>query len=295
MQSLWMVVAAVFFSFYGVFIKAAGAAGIGPWQVLFYRSLAGLVVFGVLMYLRGIPLASRHPWAHATRSVAGTTAIVAGIYSISHLNLGLAMTLNYTAPLFLGAFVVAYSLIHHARINWGLMASLAAGFAGAIVLLGPTITPAEYFPAAVGMGAGVFTALATGFVRRLGAWREPESRIIFFLMLAGTVCGSTGVALTGGFTAWTWERVAWIAAFSACAVLGQLTLTRAFSRGNLVLSGALQYSVILFSSILGVVVFDDTVTVVMGIGMAIIVMAGLSASWFTRKEQKATGTRIPKK
>ena len=295
MQSLWMVVAAVFYALYGVFVKAAGAEDIGAWQVLFYRSFFGLIAFGAMMYVKGVHLASRHPWAHATRSIAGTCAIVAGIYSISHLNLGLAMTLNYTAPLFLGSFVVIYSLWHHSRINWGLNLSLVTGFVGVIILLGPTIGPNEYFPAAVGIGAGMCTAVATGFVKRLGAWREPESRIIFYLMVAGTACGLVGVFFAGGFTAWTWMRFLWICALSICAILGQLTLTMAFSRGNMVLSGALQYSVILFSTILGMIVFNDQLTVSIAVGMVIIVLAGLSASWFTKHEQKATGTHIPKK
>ncbi len=295
MQSMWMLVAAVFYAFYGVFVKAAGAEDIGAWQVLFYRSFVGLIASAVMMYFKGVHPMSRHPWAHATRSIAGTCAIIAGIYSISHLNLGLAMTLNYTAPLFLGSFVVIYSLLHHSRINWGLNISLLAGFVGVVTLLGPTITPAEYFPAAVGISAGICTALATGFVKRLGAWREPESRIIFYLMLAGTFAGLVGVCFTGGFTAWTWIRLAWIFLLSMCAVFGQLCLTLAFSRGNMVLSGALQYSVILFSSILGVVFFDDTISLTSAAGMCIIVCSGLAASWFTKMEQTKTGTRVPKK
>ena len=49
MQSLWMVVAAVFYAFYGVFIKWAGELDVGSWQVLFYRSFFGLVVFYIVM------------------------------------------------------------------------------------------------------------------------------------------------------------------------------------------------------------------------------------------------------
>ena len=286
MQSLWMVVAAVFYAFYGVFIKWAGELGVGSWQVLFYRSFFGLVLFYIMMRSKGVAPGTRHPASHAVRSIAGTGAIIAGIYSISHLNLGLAMTLNYTAPLFLGVFVVGYSLMHHARINWGLMLSLVTGFIGVLVLLGPTIGPHEYFAAGVGLTAGLCTAVATGFVKRLGMYREPEPRIIFYLMLAGTVCGAAGVVSMGGFTPWTLERFYWIAGLSICAALGQLTLTRAFSRGNMVLSGALQYSVILFSTVMGEIVFDEAVTLAVVAGMVIIVVSGFSASWFTKKEEK---------
>ena len=288
MQSLWMLASAVFYALSGVCIKSASSLGIGSWEVLFYRSFFGLTVFFVLMHLRGIVLGTRHPAAHLIRSIAGTSAIVAGIYSLSHLNLGLATTLMYTAPLFLGTFVVINSLIHHARINWGLMFSLVVGFIGVLILLGPTIGPNEYGAAAIGLSAGMFTALATGFVKRLGVYHEPDARIIFYLMLAGSVCGLFGVVFSGGFSAWTTENWGWIIGLCICSTFGQLLLTRAFSHGNMVLAGALQYSVILFSTILGVLIFSESVTISTIEGMVIIVVSGLSASWYTKKEQIQT-------
>ena len=284
MQSLWMVASAVFYAFYGVAVKYAGSLGVGSWEILFYRSFFGLVIFFVIMHRSGIVLATQHAAAHFVRSAAGTCAIVAGIYSISHLNLGLAMTLNYTAPLFLGTFVVIYSLLHHARVNWGLMGALVLGFLGVIILLGPTIGPSEYFAAAVGLSAGLSTALATGFVKRLGNYHEPDSRIIFYLMLIGSAVGIIAVAFTGGFSTITPEKALWILGFCICSTMGQLLLTRAFSHGNMVLAGALQYSVILFSSLLGVWIFNDDVTVTVALGMVLIVVSGLAASWFTKKE-----------
>ena len=35
MQSLWMVVAALFYAFYAVFVKYSGFEGIGSWEILF--------------------------------------------------------------------------------------------------------------------------------------------------------------------------------------------------------------------------------------------------------------------
>lgn len=71
MQSLWMVVAAVFYAVYGVCIKFASLEGIGAWEVLFYRSFFGLVVFFIMMHREGTSMRTQHPWAHAVRSLAG--------------------------------------------------------------------------------------------------------------------------------------------------------------------------------------------------------------------------------
>lgn len=119
MQSLWMVVAALFYAFYAVFVKYSGFEGIGSWEILFFRSIFGVVLFYGVMRFSGITLSTTHPWQHLIRSMCGTLSIICGIYSVSHLNIGLAMTLNYTSPLFVGAYILTTSLLHHARVNWG--------------------------------------------------------------------------------------------------------------------------------------------------------------------------------
>lgn len=284
MQSLWMVVAALFYAFYAAFVKFAGIEGIGSWEILFFRSIFGVVLFyGIMMY-SGVTILTHHPWQHFIRSMCGTMAIICGIYSVSHLNIGLAMTLNYTSPLFVGAFVLTTSLLHHARINWGLIGMVLLGFVGVVVMLGPTISPDEYYAAFVGLAAGFFTANATTFVKKLGMLHEPESRIIFYLVLVGSICGLVGTFSTGGFHPWTGSGALYILGLCICATGGQFCLTRAFSRGNLVLSSSLQYTVILFSTILGEIIFLEPATLPVISGMLIIVFSGLMSSYFVRRE-----------
>lgn len=294
MQSLWMVVAALFFAGYGVFIKLSGAEGIGSWEILFFRSIFGVFVFYVMLRLAGGTVYTSHPWHHIVRSLCGTSAIVAGIYSISHLNLGLAMTLNYTAPLFVGTYVAVTSIAHHQRMNFGLMSTVITGFVGVVVLLGPTIGPNEYFASVVGLSAGMFTAIATTFVKKLGLLKEPEARIIFYLVLVGAVVGFIGVILTGGFHAWSWTSALYILLLCICATMGQFCLTRAFSRGNIILSSALLYTVILFATIDGVIIFGEPVSITGVLGMIIIVLSGFFATYFVRRENARRFEAKPK-
>ena len=286
MQSLWMVVAAMFFALYAVCIKFASLEGIGSFEVLFYRSFFGLLIFYTVMRIKHVTVHTAHPIDHMIRSVVGVGAVMAGIYSISHLNVGLAMTLNYTSPLFIGCFTIGIMVSQYKGINWKLLSTLLLGFLGVVIMLSPTITPDEYFAAAVGLGAGFCTAVATTYVKRLGLMKEPELRILFYFVLIGTLSGLIGTLLGGGFTMPTWVAVVAILGFSICSTCAQFFLTIAFSRGNLVLSGALQYTVILFSTLMGVFVFGDSVTVAVVGGMVMIVVAGILASYFTRQEKQ---------
>ena len=109
---------------------------------------------------------------------------------------------------------------------------------------------------------------------------------IFYFVLIGTICGLVGTMFTGGFTMPTMVAAAAIAGFVICSTCAQFFLTRAFSRGNLVLSGALQYTVILFSTLMGVFIFGDSVSTAVIGGMVMIVVAGILASYFTRQEKQ---------
>ncbi len=286
MQSLWMVVAAVFFALYAVCIKFSSIEGIGSFEVLFYRSFFGLIVFYSVMRFKHITVHTTHMPDHLIRSFMGAGAVMAGIYSIAHLNVGLAMTLNYTSPLFIGCFTIGILISQHKGINWKLLSTLLLGFLGVVVMLSPTITPDEYFAATVGLLSGFCTAVATTYVKRLGLMKEPELRILFYLVLIGSLCGLVGTMFSGGFTMPTATAALAIAGFAICSTLGQFFLTIAFSRGNLVLSGALQYTVILFSTILGVLIFSDSVSLTSIGGMVMIVVAGILASYFTRQEKQ---------
>lgn len=290
-----MVVSAVFFAFYAVFIKFSSFEEISSFEVLFYRSIFGLIVFSFIMQRKGIGFATFYPVDHALRSLIGASAILAGIYSISHLNIGLAMTLNYTSPLFLGSFAVAGALRSHKRINWKLLSTLVLGFSGVIVMLSPTISPDEYSAALVGLSAGFCTSVAVSYVKKLGVQKESELRILFYFVLVGTLMGLGGTLWNGGFkvpSLMGWGFLICIAITATCA---QFCLTRAFSRGNIVLSGALQYTVILFSTILGEVIFNEPVTLPVVIGMLMIVATGIIASLLTRNEQQKAVSSLKEK
>ena len=56
-----MVVAALFYAFYAVFVKYSGFEGIGSWEILFFRSIFGVVLFYGVMRFSGISFPPRIP------------------------------------------------------------------------------------------------------------------------------------------------------------------------------------------------------------------------------------------
>ena len=61
------------------------------------------------------------------------------------------------------------------------------------------------------------------------------------------------------------------------ATLAQLALTRAYHRGRTLTVGALAYSTVVFSTLYGVLLFDEQLPPIAWLGVALIVTAGILA------------------
>ena len=103
------------------------------------------------------PLATRHVRAHFWRGLSGFSALVLFFYAIGRLPLATAVTLNYTAPLFLAVLSVWWLREHHAR---GLVAAVMLGFVGIVMLLQPQVHKEAWVAALGGLVSGMLAAVA---------------------------------------------------------------------------------------------------------------------------------------
>jgi S-adenosylmethionine uptake transporter len=202
-------------------------------------------------------------------------------YSITVLPLATATTLNYTAPLWVAAFVFLSTrgLATHIGSR-SLIFCVAAGFAGLALLLQPTLSEGTIAPALIGLASGLLSAMAYMQIRSLGQTGEPEWRIVFYHALATVLVGLAGMLLFGAqsVSAMTWVT---LCANGAFATLGQLCLTRAFSRGRTLLTSTLQYLVVVFAALWGFLFAGESLGALALFGMAVILAAGVAATILT--------------
>jgi drug/metabolite transporter (DMT)-like permease len=100
-----MLVAGLLFACMGVFVKL-GAAYFSHTELVFYRSFFGLLLIYIIMRQQRIRVATRYWRNHLWRSISGTVALALFFYCITVLPLATAVTLNYTAPLFLTVLTI---------------------------------------------------------------------------------------------------------------------------------------------------------------------------------------------
>lgn len=284
MQALWMVLAAFFFASMAVCVKLASPY-FNPAELVFYRGLFGMAMMWWWARTEGVGLATAHPGMHAWRSLVGVLALGAWFYAIGTLPLATAMTLNYMSSVWIAAFLVGGALI-----AWNpragtplptrqgpLALTVLVGFVGVVMMLRPTFNQDQAFGGAVGLLSGMMAAFAYLQVMALGKVGEPETRTVFYFACGSAVAGG-GAMLVTGASPLGWYAL-WLLPMGLFASLGQLCMTRAFSRGATLVVANLQYSGIVFGALYSLLLFGEQVPLIGWIGMVLIVASGIAATW----------------
>ncbi len=276
LRSFWMLLASFLFAVMAVCIKL-GAANYGFPELVFYRSIFGVLFCAATLRQKRLTIRTSHPWRHVVRCAIGTTSITLGVIALGQLPIATAQTLNYTAPLAFGLILSAEMLFHKEKPDWPVLAAVAAGFAGVLLILRPDF-PAELWSAAlIGLLAGLTGGGADFMIRNLSLCGEPKERIIFYFTLCGTVAGFLG-SLWTGFSPHTFEGVLTLLGIGLSATLAQFALTLAWAQGHPLVNCVYQYSGILFAILFGLALFGESVDGLTLLGMAVVALSGLAAS-----------------
>ncbi|WP_374242702.1 DMT family transporter [Zoogloea sp.] len=283
MQSLWMIVASLLFACMGVCVKL-GSAHFSTGELVFYRGFVGLLLMAVLARWQGIAYATPHWRRQLSRGLSGTVSLMCYFIAIGILPLATAVTLNYTSPLFVAQLL---ALWFREPVGRGLFGAVALGFAGVVVLLQPTLRPEQWLGAAAGLGSGLVASLAYLNVRELGRLGEPETRTVLWFSLVTSLFGLPWAVFAGNLHGLTLEGAAillGVGGFGGCA---QLAMTRAYRYGKTVVAANLSYSTVVFSSLFGVLLWDEALPWTSLLAIAIIVASGVLVSVAARKPAPA--------
>jgi drug/metabolite transporter (DMT)-like permease len=269
----WMLLAGFLFGWMGVCVKL-GSADFTPAELVFYRSLVGLLAITVVVRWRGQSLRTRLWRLQITRALAGFVSLLLFFYAIAHLPLGTAVTLNYTSPLFLALIT---TVLLRESLSGRLWLALLLGFAGTLLLLRPSLASGQWLPALLGLCSGVTAAVAYLNVRAMGKAGEPDWRVVFYFSLIST-CGALGWMLTGRMHAPGLQHVGLLLGLGLTAVLAQIAMTRAYRLGVTQAVSNLAYANVVFSTLLGVWIWNDPLPWLAYAGMVLVILSGILSS-----------------
>lgn len=276
MQSLWMIAASFLFACMGVCVKLAAETHSAV-EITFYRSFISLLLMFGLVRLRGVSLKTPHWRWQVTRGAVGFSALFAYFYAITLLPLATAVTLNYTSAIFLALYLGFAGM----QLRKGMLGALALGLVGVVMLLKPTFHADQLVGGLIGLGSGVLAGMAYFSVRELGARGEPEMRTVFYFSLVSSV--GAGLWLVFSQIHAVDRRSGLLLLGVACfATVAQLAMTRAYTRGKTLMSAALAYSTVIFSSLFGMLFWGEVLDASAWVAIGLIILSGIAATHFSR-------------
>lgn len=278
MGSLWMLVAGLLFGCMGVFVKL-GAAYFSHIELVFYRSFFGLLLIYLIMRQQRVSVATQYWRNHLWRGISGSVALALFFYCITVLPLATAVTLNYTAPLFL---TILTMLVFKDKFHLPLTIAIALGFGGVVLLLHPALQRDQLLPGLLGLISGFLAGIAYLNVKQLGIIGEPDTRTVFYFSLIATI-GSGVWMLFDTVHTITPQGFALLLGLGSTATLAQLSMTRAYRVGNTLVVGSLAYSTIVFASLFGMLLWNEVLPLSSWVGMAFIIAGGVLSLRLTPK------------
>jgi drug/metabolite transporter (DMT)-like permease len=268
-----MVVASFLFGCMGMFVKL-GAQYFSSAELVFYRSLFGLLAIFLIVWARRLPLATPYWKMHLWRGVSGFAALMLFFYAIGSLPLATAITLNYTSPLFLALFT---TLILRERLRLALIFAISLGFVGVALVLRPTLHQEQIVAGLMGLTSGFLAGIAYLNVKHLGQMGEPSFRVVFYFTLLCTVGGGVWM-VAHTFHPITPANFLLLLGLGLSATLAQLAMTHAYREGNTLVVGSLAYSTVIFASLWGTLLWNEVLSASGWLGILLIIVSGVTAS-----------------
>lgn len=253
--------------------------GVHVVEMLFYRQLFSLpLVVGWIIWSTGaFDVRTQRFGAHSVRAGLGLTGMALNYGSFILLPLAEATTLGFAMPVFATIFS---ALILREATGWHRWSAVIVGFLGVVTMVRPDSPDVPLIGIAVAIIAAIVTALISIYLRQLS--RTEDSAVIVFwfsalsippLLLAMLIWGRAHDAETWGL----------LLLLGLSGGLAQLFLTNALRWGPVAVVLTMDYSAILWATLIGAVVWHTWPAPQTWLGASLIIGAGL---YIARREHK---------
>lgn len=268
-----MLVAACMFSITVAIIKTIGDR-ISIFEILFFRQL-GMVILAAPVVIKGLPgsLITQRPDLQVLRVIFATLAMTLGFSAFIHLPLSQATAIGFSKTMFITILAIIFLKETVGIRRW---AAVAVGFIGVLVM----ITPEQGWIAFSGFNLWSLSALAGAaaaglvmvIIRKLTQVDQPITILSYQAVLVGLLMAAPT------FYYWvmpTWQEWLLLGVLSLFSVFAQVCNIRAYKVGEATAISSIDYTRVIYASILGWFLFAEIPDINTLIGAGIIIAASL--------------------
>lgn len=241
-----------------------------PLQVAWLRQLGLLSGVLVLLAFRGPRLLrSRHPWLQFARGLTVVVAATSFLTSIAYVPLADATAVTFVAPFMVTILAVLFLGEEIGLKRW---IAVGLGFVGTMIIIRPGMNafhPAIFLSL---VSAGAF-AIRQIISRRLSG-TDPILTTIAYTALTAALILSLPLPFIWRNPADGWHLLMMVA-IAVVASCGELSIIRALDLGEAVVLSPMQYTLMIWSTIWGFLVFAQLPDAWTFVGTAVIVASGI--------------------
>lgn len=277
----YMLLASFTFAIMGAFAKLASLS-MSSLEVVFFRNIAGVILVGFAVLKTPMVHKGGKPFLLLFRGTMGFVALLAFFYNIANIPLGDAMTYSKTSPIFTAVFAWLFLSEKLSLKGW---VAIFIGFIGILFITQPSGVGFSKYDL-LGIFSGIGAALAYTSIRELKNYYDTRAIVLSF-MVVGTV-GPIILFLISPYLDMPEldfmlgefvmpEGVVWfyVLAMGVFATISQLLMTKAYGETKAGIVGAVSYTNILFSVIVGLTLGDALPSLTTTFGIALIIFAGI--------------------
>ena len=276
---IYIIVSAFFFALMGLFVKLSG--DLPTIQKSFFRN-------AVAMIFAFVVITKNHQWELPKgknisylliRAVAGTVGILCNFYAVSRINLADASMLNKLSPFFAVVFSI---FILKEKASWKQFLAVTLAFIGALFVMKPTFS-FDGLPSFMGFIGGLMAGLAYTYVRKLTQNGFKGPLVVFYFSMFSCVVTSPWLILD--FTPMSPLQWLYLILAGLSASGGQFFITAAYSKAPAKEISVYDYSQIIFTTLLSLIVFGELPDGLSFLGYGIIICAAVFNAWNSLKKK----------
>lgn len=258
-------------------IKLAGP--LPPGQMVFFRSFFAILPIVAYLLATGqfaSALRTDRPLSHVLRGIVGVSAMGLGFFGLTRLPLPDAIAIGYARPLLtvvLGAIFLGEVV---RRYRWS---AVVIGLVGVMIISWPNLQllrgggdADQALGALATFTSALLAACAFVLVRKLVDTEKTTTIVLYFSITASVIALST---LPFGWEILTWQQTAALVAAGFCGGLGQILLTQTYRYAETSTIAPFEYTSVVLSIAIGIVLFAEYPTTAMLVGSAIVVASGI--------------------
>lgn len=269
-----MIVSAFAFTLLNTFVKNLKCFSV--YQIVFFRALGTLFFTIPLILKANVPILGKNKKLLFARAIFGVISLTCFFQSLNYLDIGTAVSLRYTSPIFATFFATIILKEKVKPIQWLLF---LIAFLGVLIIkgFGTNINSTGLL---LVFSSAFFLGLILVVIRKIGHSESPLVIINYFMVFA-LVFG--GIMSINNWKTPSPKEWFFLLSLGVFGYVGQLFMTRAFQSNETNIIAPLKYLEVVFTLIIGIFWFEEVYNIYTLLGISLVLLGLVYNIYLKRK------------